>query len=78
MKKVIVSPLSRMASSQHGSKNDRKKSHCDSSSQMLVRVAVRMDQYFSTLFGMLTHWNMQADVRHANVGGPPDLRGVAH
>ena len=33
-----------------------KKDHCVSSSQVLVRMAVHMDQYFPTLFGMQTHF----------------------
>ena len=64
--KVITSPVPRIACSHHGSEVDfPKKDHCVSSSQMLVRMAVRMDQHFSTLFGMQTHFqSTQTSVVH--------------
>ena len=48
-KKVIASPVSRMASSKHQSEVDlqKKKSHCVSTSQMLVHIAVYMDLYLT-------------------------------
>ena len=43
----------------------KKKGNCVSSSQVLVDMAVHMNQYFSTLFGMQTHFqNTQTSVVH--------------
>ena len=66
-----------MAGSHHASEVDLQKiktnSHCVSSLQVLVRMAVYIDLYFSTLFGMQTHFQKCTDVR-----GPSDSRAVTH
>ena len=68
-KKVIVFTVRRMASSLRGSEVDlqkRKKGHHDFSLSVLVRMAVHMDQYFSTLFGMQTRFQTaQTSVAHS-------------
>ena len=72
-----------MASSQHGSEVDLQKRSLSSSSQVLVHMTVHVDQYFSTLFGMQTHFqNTQRSVAHLCIKIPscslPNFDAVAH
>ena len=56
-KKATASPVPRTASSRHARGVDlQKKGHCTSNSQVLIRMAVYVGQYFSTSVGKQTHF----------------------